>query len=120
MKSSIILNLTAILLGLIAISVNAGDPTQFTNLCGACVGNNYSYCPTNGVCFDPNVTVTPGGYFNITSLVCSNSTTNSTPTATNTTTNTTTKTNSTTAAKTNTTAPKITCQNVTTLTYVSD
>lgn len=117
MKSSLILNLTAILLGLIAMSVNAGNPTQFTNLCGACVGNNYSYCPTNGVCFDPNVTVTPGGYYNITSLVCSNSTTNvTTPTATNTTT----KTNTTTPAKTNTTAAKITCQNVTTLTYVSD
>lgn len=67
MISSLKLNLVTLLLSLVTLSVLADDPSDdYTNLCGACVGNGYSYCPDNGVCFDPNVIVTPAGYYNIT------------------------------------------------------
>jgi hypothetical protein len=31
--------------------INA-QASLFNNLCAACTGNGYSYCPTTGVCFE--------------------------------------------------------------------
>lgn len=56
MKTSFfILPILAIVLAMLPVA--QAQASDYNNLCVACTGRGYYYCPTTGVCYDPNVPI---------------------------------------------------------------
>ena len=54
--SSLIMAIFATLLAILPQPAQT-QASSFNNLCVACTGSGYYYCPTTGVCYDPNVPI---------------------------------------------------------------
>ena len=56
MKATVMIAMIASLFFVLPQSVKSAA-SDYNNLCAACTGSGYSFCPTTGVCFDPTVPI---------------------------------------------------------------